>query len=70
MLWILMNNQVENQYHNVFETSLGDGVSCRCRICIQTPKRRRLAFSHLAVHRESSQVASEEITCLMHRLQC
>jgi hypothetical protein len=66
-----MNNQVENQYHNVFETSLGDGVSCRCSICIQTPeRRRRLAFSHLAVHRESSQVAGVEIACLMHIMQC
>jgi hypothetical protein len=61
-----MNNQVENQYHNVFETSLGDGVSCRCSICIQTlERRRRLTFSHLAIHRESSQVAGEEIACLI-----
>jgi hypothetical protein len=66
-----MNNQVRNQYHNAFETSLGDGVSCRCSIFIQTPEtRRRLAFSHLAVHRESSQVASEEIACLMRSMHC
>jgi hypothetical protein len=65
-----MNNQVENQYHNVFETSVGDGVSCICSICIQTPEWRRLAFSHLAVHRESSQVAGEEIACLMYNMQC
>jgi hypothetical protein len=66
-----MNNQVGNQYHNVFETSLGDGVSCRCSICIQTPKRkRRLAFSHLAIRRESSQVVGEEIACLMRSMQC
>jgi hypothetical protein len=66
-----MNNRVRNQCNNVFETSLGDGVSCRCSICIQTPGRRRnLDFSHLAVHRESSQVTSEEIVCLMHNMQC
>jgi hypothetical protein len=66
-----MNNQVRNQYHNDFETSLGDGVSCRCNICIQTPeRRRRLAFSYLAVHRKSSQVAGEEIACLMCIMQC
>jgi hypothetical protein len=66
-----MNNQVRNQYHNGFETSLGDGVSCRCNICIQTPGRRRhLVFSHLAVHRKSSQVTGEETVCFMHSMQC
>jgi hypothetical protein len=66
-----MNNQVRNQCHNVFETSLGDGVPCRYSICIQTPRRRRhLAFSHSVVHRESSQVVGEEIICLMHSMQC
>jgi hypothetical protein len=29
----LGNFQKENQYHNVFETSLDDGVFCRCSIC-------------------------------------
>jgi hypothetical protein len=67
----LMNNQVRNQCHNVFDTFLGDGVSCRCSICIQTPRRRRhLAFFYLAVHRESSQVAGEETVYLMHSTQC
>jgi hypothetical protein len=66
-----MNYQVENQYLNVFETSLGDGVSCRCSICIQThERRRRMSFSHLAVYRESSQIGGDEIACLMHNMQC
>ena len=66
-----MNNPKENQYHNVFETSLGDGVSCRCSICTQTPgRKRRLAFSHLAVHKESSQVAGEGTAHWMHSMQC
>ena len=37
MLWTLMSNQQENQYHNIFKTSLGVAVSCRCNIYNQTP---------------------------------